>query len=625
MNKSFTKKITKKNIFYIILICFILSVIPLYVIGMFAHPSVDDYYYGTETVQVWNETHSIASVVKCSFDEMINTYNIWQGNFSAIFLMRLQPGIFGEQYYFIAPLILLSAYMGFSIFFFYTALKKIFKADSYLAATVGICLTFVSMQLCTTPSDSFYWYNGAIYYTFFYSLMLFLFALLIRIRTFLMRLQPGIFGEQYYFIAPLILLSAYMGFSIFFFYTALKKIFKADSYLAATVGICLTFVSMQLCTTPSDSFYWYNGAIYYTFFYSLMLFLFALLIRIRTAKAAGTIILTAISSVSAFLIGGSNYAAALFMCIILALSAGAAVYFVILRKNKVIRPYHMAAYLIVAAAAMAGLFISMAAPGNALRQQSVGGSTGIVKTFVYTFAFGGYSIAKVLNAPCLIFFICMIPVFYRIARRSGFTYRYPLLVAVFTFGLYCSMGTPVFYAQGLRMPYRMMNIIFFAAYVLITFNLIYFLGWIGNKTKTEKRHIFLDDIVNNFFEKIKASRKNTLLALAISLCAFVIACIGCIEVGETEYKSGDAGFGKLPLSAAATLSLINGDAKTYDCELTARDEYLRSTGDDEQFVTVPALSKRPAPIYHSDITDDPGDWHNAHVAMYYRKECIWTE
>lgn len=572
MNKSFTKKITTKNIFYIILICFILSVIPLYVIGMYAHPSVDDYYYGTETVQVWNETHSFASVVKCSFDEMINTYNIWQGNFSAIFLMRL---------------------------------------------------------------------------------------------------QPGIFGEQYYFIAPLILLSAYMGFSIFFFYTALKKIFKADSYLAATVGICLTFVSMQLCATPSDSFYWYNGAIYYTFFYSLMLFLFALLIRMRTAKAAGTIILTAISSVSAFLIGGSNYTTALFMCIILALTAGAAVYSVMMKKNKVIRPYHMAAYIIVALAAMVGLFISMSAPGNALRQQSVGGSTGIVKTFVYTFAFGGYSIAKVLNAPCLIFFICMIPVFYRIARRSGFTYRYPLLVAVFTFGLYCSMGTPVFYAQGLRMPYRMMNIIFFAAYVLITFNLIYLLGWINNKyekystdgdshdenfydknfcdrnfrdknaqkitddritacekpamIKADRACIIFEKVIDSFFEKIKASRKNALLALAISLCAFVIACIGCIEVGETEYKSGDAGFDKLPLSAAATLSLINGDAKTYDSELTARDEYLRSTDDDEQFVTVPALSKRPAPIYHSDITDDPGDWHNAHVAMYYRKECIWTE
>ena len=542
MNNSSTKKLTTKNIFFIILICFLLSVIPLYIIGMYAHPSVDDYYYGTQTVQVWNETHSIASVIKCSFDEMLNTYNIWQGNFSAIFLMRL---------------------------------------------------------------------------------------------------QPGIFGEQYYFITPLILLSAYICFSIFFFYTALKKIFKTDSYLAATVGICLTFVSMQLCMTPSDSFYWYNGAIYYTFFYSLMLLLFALLIRMRTSKAAGTVIFTLISSVLAFLIGGSNYATALFMCIILALAAGSAIYSVLTKKNKVIRSYHMAAYIIVALAAMAGLFISMAAPGNVLRQDSVGGSTGIIKTFIYTFAFGGYSIAKVLNAPCLIFFVCMIPAFYSIAKKSGFSYRYPLLVAVFTFGLYCSMGTPVFYAQGLRMPYRMMNIIFFAAYVYIAFNMIYLLGWIWNKygkdshenmshkdtykINTGKKHISLDDIVNNFYDKIKASRKNAILALAISLCAFVIACIGSIEVGETEYKSGDAGFSNLPLSATAALSLLNGDAKTYDTELTARDEYLTSTSDDEQFITVPALSKRPAPIFHSDITDDAGDWHNAHLAMYYRKECVWTE
>ncbi len=572
MNNSSTKKLTTKNIFFIILICFLLSVIPLYIIGMYAHPSVDDYYYGTQTVQVWNETHSIASVIKCSFDEMLNTYNIWQGNFSAIFLMRL---------------------------------------------------------------------------------------------------QPGIFGEQYYFITPLILLSAYIGFSIFFFYTALKKIFKTDSYLAATVGICLTFVSMQLCMTPSDSFYWYNGAIYYTFFYSLMLFLFALLIRMHTAKSAGTVIFTLISFVLAFLIGGSNYATALFMCIILALAAAAAIYSVLTKKNKVIRSYHMAAYIIVALAAMAGLFISMAAPGNALRQDSVGGSTGIIKTFIYTFAFGGYSIAKVLNAPCLIFFVCMIPAFYSIAKKSGFSYRYPLLVAVFTFGLYCSMGTPVFYAQGLRMPYRMMNIIFFAAYVYIAFNMIYLLGWIGNKYGKDsygknsnnkysdsshsyentprsnsscvstpheilshkdtykinmgKKHISLDDIVNNFYDKIKASRKNAILALAISLCAFVIACIGCIEVGETEYKSGDAGFSNLPLSATAALSLLNGDAKIYDAELTARDEYLTNTSDDEQFITVPALSKRPAPIFHSDITDDAGDWHNAHLAMYYRKECVWTE
>ena len=88
------KSRTPRTVFFIILAFFIISLIPLYIIGFYAHPSVDDYYYGTETVKVWNDTHSVASVVSSSFDEMINTYNIWQGNFSAIFLMRLQPGIF---------------------------------------------------------------------------------------------------------------------------------------------------------------------------------------------------------------------------------------------------------------------------------------------------------------------------------------------------------------------------------------------------------------------------------------------------------------------------------------------------------------------------------------------------
>jgi hypothetical protein len=192
---------------------------------------------------------------------------------------------------------------------------------------------------------------------------------------FLMRLQPGIFGEQYYFIAPLILISSFAACSMFFFYTVFKRVFHTDGYRAGIIALAITFVSMQLCNTPSDSFYWYNGAIYYTFFYSLMLLLYALLIRMRTASPAATAVLTIISGMLAFLIGGSNYATALFMCIVLALTAGAAIYCVILKKNTVIRGYHVPAYIIIAVAAIAGLFISMAAPGNAIRQSSVGGST----------------------------------------------------------------------------------------------------------------------------------------------------------------------------------------------------------------------------------------------------------
>ena len=83
-----------KQYVYVITIIFILSLIPLYIIGKYNHPSVDDYYYGVETAKVYRDTGSVSQVISTSFDEMKNTYNDWQGNFAAIFLMRLQPAVF---------------------------------------------------------------------------------------------------------------------------------------------------------------------------------------------------------------------------------------------------------------------------------------------------------------------------------------------------------------------------------------------------------------------------------------------------------------------------------------------------------------------------------------------------
>ena len=151
------KSRTSRNVFFIMLAFFIISLIPLYIIGFYAHPSVDDYYYGASTVKVWDDTHSVGAVISRSFEEMQSTYKDWQGNFSAIFLMRLQPGIFGEQYYFIAPLILITSFAACSLYFFYTVFKRVFHTDGYRAGIIALAITFVMMQLTATPSDSFYW------------------------------------------------------------------------------------------------------------------------------------------------------------------------------------------------------------------------------------------------------------------------------------------------------------------------------------------------------------------------------------------------------------------------------------------------------------------------------------
>lgn len=518
------KTFNAKSIFSIILLIFIVSLIPLYLIGAYAHPSVDDYFYGVETAQVWEATHSIAEVLKTSFEEMIQTYHDWQGTFSAIFLMRLQPAIFGEEFYLLAPVILLTTYVLSSVFFYVTMLKTFFHAKRYTAGIISLCITFVSMQLTHTPSDSFYWYNGAIYYTFFYSLMLVLFSLM-------------------------------------------AKLWKGSSSKVSA------------------------GRFVHTSLFSVLL---------------------------AFVIGGGNYPTALMTAIILTLVLFCVVFLVAKRRCRSIITL-LLSYILIAAAFFSGFILSLTAPGNAIRQASVGGSTGLLKTFLYTFAYGGYSLSDLLSAPCIVFFVALVPALYSVAKRSPCSFRCPLVVFIFTFGLYCSMGTPVFYAQGLRMPYRIMNIIYFSGYGFILFNLLYFLGWLSRKYG----HLKIITATETCLTAIKTDKKKLFAAFCLCLALFSVTCVGLIELNESEQNSGHVEVSNLPMSASAVYSLVTGEACSYDCELDARADHLSST--EETQVAISPLSVYPELIFHTEITSDAGHWKNSHLALYYGKDEVWLE
>ena len=69
----------------------VLSLIPLYALGMNAHPCADDYLYGVKTGEVWRETHSFVAVLKEAWSVTRESYNTWQGNSAALFLMCLIP------------------------------------------------------------------------------------------------------------------------------------------------------------------------------------------------------------------------------------------------------------------------------------------------------------------------------------------------------------------------------------------------------------------------------------------------------------------------------------------------------------------------------------------------------
>lgn len=492
-----------KQYVYVITIIFILSLIPLYIIGKYNHPSVDDYYYGVETAKVYRDTGSVSQVISTSFDEMKNTYNDWQGNFAAIFLMRLQPAVFGESAYVLSSVILITSFVAAMLAFIYNFLRKWFDAGRQASIITALAVTFCAMQFTIMPSDSFYWYNGSVYYTFFFSLALFLLTLvtvMIKSKAMPARIIAGIFA------VPL-----------------------------------------------------------------------------------------------AFIIGGGNYATSLVTVLILI----TLVILMIVKKNKSVIPL-----VLITCSIGVSFALSILAPGNAIRQEAVGGSHGVIKSIICSFAYGGYSIASSTLAPVLILFIMLIPLLYRIAKRSSLSFKHPVLVLLFTFCLFCSQGTPVFYAQGLRMPYRMMNIINFSYYIFMIFNLVYILGYIGKK--------YGDSLVLCKFARFFEMKHERFVFIMSCTIIFAISCVGLCKVSEGE--NGGADFSNMPLSVSATYSLINGDAKQYDKECRERAEYL--SGTEEKGVTLAPLSVTPAPIFHTDITADPLHWKNAHLALFYGKDWV---
>lgn len=86
---------------------FVLQIIPILYLGRFNHPTSDDFKYGAYSHTAWQETGSLAEVLEAAVKGVAEDYRTWQGSYSALFLMRLEPTVFGEAYYGLVPWIML--------------------------------------------------------------------------------------------------------------------------------------------------------------------------------------------------------------------------------------------------------------------------------------------------------------------------------------------------------------------------------------------------------------------------------------------------------------------------------------------------------------------------------------
>ena len=144
---------------YIFLAVLLASLVPLVWLGRYNYPPGDDYYYGTEAHLVWQQTGSIPQAISAACAGVAKSYQIWQGTYSALFLMYLAPNAFS------------------SVFSF-------------------LCIQTVAFQ-----SDSFYWYNGSMYYTGFFAVTLFFLGTLLRY----------LYNGKKILMLPLLLFAIFLG------------------------------------------------------------------------------------------------------------------------------------------------------------------------------------------------------------------------------------------------------------------------------------------------------------------------------------------------------------------------------------------------------------------------------
>ena len=117
LGHNYDLAIKYKAIKWLALTALAAALLPLLLLGRYAVPAADDFSYGSLAHVAFVESGSVMDAAAAAFDKTLESYYSWQGTFSAIFLMALQPAVFSEALYALTPLIMLASILAGSFMF----------------------------------------------------------------------------------------------------------------------------------------------------------------------------------------------------------------------------------------------------------------------------------------------------------------------------------------------------------------------------------------------------------------------------------------------------------------------------------------------------------------------------
>ncbi len=490
--KSAKRLLTYRSLALLSAAALAVSLAPLFLLSFYNHPCSDDYNFGLYAAQAVRSGGSLADVLAAAGRKTAETYQNWQGTFSAVFLMSLHPAVFSEQLYAITGLIMLGSLLFSTFFLLKVLLVEYARASRSCWVIAGCLVSFFSIQMAPSAFEGFYWFNGSVFYTFFYSLSLCLYAFVL-------------------------------------------KFFRAPSRKAAAWDLIA-----------------------------------ALLL--------------------AFFLGGGNYPTALLTLVLLTLAAAGT----FLARLPLSRKIGVLACLLLEAAAF---LISIVAPGNAVRQEECTNRLGAVNAIFTALLTAVQTIMDSTTLPLLLALLALVPAFCSCTSRLSFRFPCPLLAPL---AAICILGvemTPPLYAMGGTGAARIQDLYHYTYCLLAVLTVFYLCGWFTHRCSLSPK---------------LGKNGQTSSAPAITLAVLALFCAAFLCLPQLRSVNGISAF----------ISLKNGEAQTYHREMMERlEQYQDPTIDD---VVVEPITARPAlfPSWLPGVTADPDYASNQRIAKFYGKNSI---
>lgn len=409
--------------------------------------------------------------------------------------------------------------------------------------------------------------------------------------AFLLALQPGIWGEGFYWLTTVTMIALIYGGTLFLIRNLSVYVLKDTSKNWFWVATILTFFFIHTMPFPVEGLYWYNGAMNYMFFWAALMFLVSQYIVLFVKEKV--VCRTLVIAITAFVLSGGNHIMAF---------AGLLVEFVlgiylVVRKKKYFS-------LLPFVAGVTGFIWNVTSYGTVRRRGELAYTGNPIKTMIAATVRQVMILNEWINFALLILFVLLTPFLYRMIKNNKDKIMYKgktwLLLFLALAALMMAMWCVPYQAMGNFGSGRLRNILYMSFVVMLVVLYGYILGMLVQNGIVEK--------IGECFVKKEASCKILNRYISAILTIFVMGFLFMFGGTNTDYGTG--------MEAIMEMNI----AKQYDSQIDGRLVILNDKNTDE--VVLSPLTVWPQLIYFDDIETDPTNWKNVSMASYYGKTSV---